>query len=56
MLDCAHRISNRVQQITTDSPRAYMEAVETAFSADIDYAQLQKIYGAPANRATTEFP
>lgn len=37
MLDCAHRISNRVQ-ITTDGHRAYMEAVETAFGADIDYA------------------
>jgi len=44
----ARRIGNRVQ-ITTDGHRAYMEAVETAFGADIDYAQLQKIYGAPAN-------
>lgn len=26
---------------------AYLEAVENAFGADIDYAQLQKIYGAP---------
>jgi len=46
MQDCANRISNRVQ-ITTDGHRAYLEAVESAFGADIDYAQLQKIYGAP---------
>jgi IS1 family transposase len=47
MHDCASRIKNRVQ-ITTDGHRAYLEAVENAFGADIDYAQLQKIYGAPA--------
>lgn len=47
MHDCARRISNRVQ-ITTDGHRAYLEAVENAFGADIDYAQLQKVYGAPA--------
>ena len=38
MEDCANRISNRVQ-ITTDGHRAYLDAVETAFGADIDYAQ-----------------
>ena len=48
MQDCANRISNRVQ-ITTDGHKAYLEAVETAFGADIDYAQLQKIYGAPVD-------
>jgi IS1 family transposase len=46
MRDCASRIRNRVQ-ITTDGHKAYLEAVEDAFGADIDYAQLQKIYGAP---------
>jgi IS1 family transposase len=55
MLDCAHRICNRVQ-ITTDGHRAYMEAVETAFGADMDYAQLQKIYGAPAENHTRYSP
>jgi IS1 family transposase len=45
MQDCASRISNRVQ-ITTDGHKAYLEAVEGAFGADVDYAQLQKIYGA----------
>src|SRR5947207_5890542 len=45
MQDCANRINNRLQ-ITTDGHKAYLEAVENAFGADIDYAQLQKIYGA----------
>jgi hypothetical protein len=45
MEDCASRIKNRVQ-ITTDGHKSYLEAVENAFGADIDYAQLQKIYGA----------
>jgi IS1 family transposase len=43
--DCADRIRGRVQ-ITTDGHRVYLDAVEQAFGADIDYAQLQKIYGA----------
>jgi IS1 family transposase len=48
MQDCASRIDGRVQ-ITTDGHKAYLEAVEDAFGADIDYAQLQKIYGAPSD-------
>jgi hypothetical protein len=32
-------------QITTDGHRPYLEAVEGAFGADVDYAVLQKIYG-----------
>lgn len=45
MEDAASRIAGRVQ-ITTDGHKAYLEAVENAFGADVDYAQLQKIYGA----------
>src|ERR1019366_215776 len=45
MRDCASRIRGRVQ-ITTDGHRAYLVAVEEAFGADVDYAMLQKIYGA----------
>jgi IS1 family transposase len=45
MEDCASRITGRVQ-ITTDGHRAYLEAIEGAFGMDVDYAQLQKIYGA----------
>lgn len=48
MEDCASRIKNRVQ-ITTDGHKAYLDAVEDAFGADIDYAQLQKIYGSPSS-------
>jgi hypothetical protein len=55
MEDCASRIKNRVQ-ITTDGHRAYLEAVENAFGADIDYAQLQKIYGAPSENDTRYSP
>ena len=45
MNDCAARVQGRIQ-ITTDGHRAYLDAVEDAFGADVDYAQLQKIYGA----------
>ena len=55
MEDCASRISNRVQ-ITTDGNRVYLDAVENAFGADIDYAMLQKIYGAPADNETRYSP
>ena len=46
MQDCADRIRGRVQ-VTTDGHRAYLDAVEGAFGMEVDYAQLQKIYGAP---------
>lgn len=38
------RLANRVQ-LTTDGHSAYLEAVESAFGIDVDYAQLIKIYG-----------
>ena len=44
MSDVASRLANRVQ-MTTDGHRAYLEAVEGAFGADVDYAQLIKMYG-----------
>jgi IS1 family transposase len=46
MQDCAKRIRGRVQ-VTTDGHKAYLEAVEAAFGSDCDYAQVQKIFGAP---------
>ena len=55
MQDCANRIANRVQ-ITTDGYTTCLEAVENAFSADIDYAQLQKIYGAAIENETRYSP
>jgi hypothetical protein len=42
--DLAERVSQRVQ-ITTDGLKVYLEAVESAFWEDVDYAVLQKIYG-----------
>lgn len=45
--DLAARLANKVQ-LTSDGHRPYLEAVEQSFGADIDYAQLQKIYGKSA--------
>jgi IS1 family transposase len=45
MDDVASRLANRVQ-LTTDGHKAYLEAVEGAFGADVDYAMLIKLYGA----------
>lgn len=42
--DLASRLSHRVQ-LTTDGHKPYLEAVESAFGADIDYAMLIKLYG-----------
>jgi len=42
--DISTRLKNRVQ-LTTDGHKVYLEAVENAFGADIDYAMLVKMYG-----------
>jgi IS1 family transposase len=47
MDDLRDRLANRVQ-LTSDGHKAYLEAVEGAFGADIDYAQLVKLFGASA--------
>ena len=47
MEDCASRIVGRVQ-VTTDAHKPYLKAVEGAFGLEVDYAQLQKIYGSPS--------
>src|SRR5665213_805814 len=44
MADLRGRLANRVQ-LTTDGHKAYLEAVEGAFGADVDYGMLVKIYG-----------
>jgi hypothetical protein len=46
MDDLRGRLANRVQ-LTTDGHRAYLQTVEDAFGADIDYAMLIKLYGEP---------
>ncbi len=43
--DVASRLANRVQ-LTTDGHKAYLQAVEGVFGADVDYAMLVKLYGA----------
>jgi IS1 family transposase len=50
MDDLASRLSNRVQ-LTSDGHKAYLEAVEGAFGADIDYAMLVKLYGTTSESA-----
>ena len=44
MCDLAGRLANR-EQVTSDGHRAHLEAVEAGFGADVDYAQLVRLYG-----------
>jgi hypothetical protein len=39
-------VKGRVQ-LTSDGHRSYLEAVEGAFGADVDYAMSSKVYGFP---------
>jgi IS1 family transposase len=48
--DLRTRLANRVQ-LTSDGHRAYLEAVEAAFGADVDYAMLVKLYGETSEAA-----
>jgi len=42
--DPASRLVNRVQ-ITTDGLKAYIDAIDTAFGGELDYAVLIKLFG-----------
>ncbi len=53
--DVAGRLSNRVQ-ITTDGHRMYLPAVEDAFGANVDYAQIVKVYGTAPEAETRYSP
>ena len=46
----ASRLATRVQ-LTSDGLKAYLQAVEGAFGADVDFAQLVKLYGAAPESA-----
>ena len=46
MTDLCSRITNRTQ-LTTDGFIPYVGAVEDTFGADIDFAQLVKVYASP---------
>lgn len=53
MEDCARRVKGHLQ-LTTDGHKPYLEAVENAFGGGIDYATLQKIYGASEETVTAK--
>ncbi len=55
MQDVASRLTNRVQ-LSTDGNAMYLNAVEDAFLGQIDYAQLVKIFGHPAENETRYSP
>lgn len=42
--DLRGRVASERVQITTDGHNAYLNAIETAFGADADYATLEKVY------------
>jgi len=46
--DLKGRLANRVQ-ISTDGHAAYVAPMESTFGTDLDYGQVQKIYGPSAN-------
>jgi IS1 family transposase len=48
--DLASRLATGVQ-LTSDGHKAYLEATEGAFGADVDYAMLVKLYGASPDSA-----
>jgi IS1 family transposase len=50
MDDVASRLATRVQ-LTSDGLKSYLDAVEGAFGADVDYAQLVKLYGPTSDSA-----
>jgi IS1 family transposase len=50
MQDVAERLATRVQ-LTTDGHKAYLDAVEDAFGAGVDYAQLVKLFGSAPEAA-----
>jgi IS1 family transposase len=52
--DLKDRLANRVQ-LTSDGHRAYFHAVEDVFGTEIDFAMLQKIYGAAPEGAQVRY-
>ena len=53
MTDLSERLSHRVQ-ISSDSLRTYVDAVERAFGADVDYGQIVKFYDAERSAGPNE--
>jgi IS1 family transposase len=52
--DVAARLANRAQ-LTSDEHKSYLEAVEGVFGANVDYAQLVKLYGATPDSAKRRY-
>jgi IS1 family transposase len=48
--DLASRLAHRVQ-VTTDGHKVYLEAIEGAFAANVDYAMLVKMYEGDSGKA-----
>ena len=55
MNDCAARVKGPLQ-LTTDGHKSYLDTVEEVLGVDVDYAQLQKIYGASEEPYTRYSP
>ena len=53
--DLKARLANHVQ-LTSDGLKLYVDAVEDVFGADVDYAQLVKLYGASGENETRYSP
>jgi IS1 family transposase len=53
--DLRSRLANRVQ-LTSDGHKPYLEAVESTFGEDVDYAMLVKHYGSPPQSETRYSP
>jgi IS1 family transposase len=53
--DLESRIANRIQ-LTSDGHAPYLQAVDTAFSGEVDYAMLIKHYGSPPQAETRYSP
>ena len=51
--DLSSRLKNRVQ-LTTDGHKVYLEAIESSFGNNIDYAMLIKLYGAPEGKESSK--
>ncbi len=54
MHDLAGCLAQRVQ-LTTDGHRVYLDAVESAFGSEIDYAMLVKLYGADREESEARY-
>lgn len=55
LYDLEARLANSIQ-LTTDGHRVYVDAVESAFGSEIDYATLVKLYGNDSESETRYSP